>query len=69
MEDKARIDELITYQEQWIRQLQDTKEQLVKYRDGTLPYIPKQIDNIVNAQKELARAVKNIAECIRKGVR
>ncbi len=62
---KNKIDDLITYQEDWIQELNDTLEKLKKYRDGKLPYSEIQIDNIANAQMQLAAAAKNIAEAIR----
>lgn len=65
MDSKKTIDDLIEYQEKWISELNDTLERLRNYKNGTLPYNEDQIDNVANAQSQLALAVKNIADTIR----
>ena len=63
--DKDKINELISCQEVWIRSLNETLEELKKYRDGTLTYNERQINNIANVQIQLAQAAKNIAYAIK----
>jgi inorganic pyrophosphatase len=63
--DKDKINELISCQEVWIRSLNETLEELKKYRDGTRTYNERQINNIANVQIQLAQAAKNIADAIK----
>lgn len=65
MTDKNKINDLISAQEGWVNELSDTLEKLKKYREGKLPFNEKQINNISNAQLQLAQAVKNIANVIK----
>lgn len=65
MIDKTHLNNLISYQEEWINQLNETKNNLIKYRDGILPFSESQISNISIAQQELSKAIKNMAEAVR----
>ena len=65
MVDKNKINDLISAQEGWVNELNDTLEKLKKYRDGKLPFNENQINNISNAQSQLAQAVKNRADVIK----
>ncbi len=64
MVDKERLNNIISYQEEWINQLNATKDKLIKYRDGILPFSESQISNISIAQQELSKAIENMAKAV-----
>lgn len=61
---KARLNELISHQAEWIKLLQENQGKLEKYRDEVLPINEQRIEAIAMAQRALAQAAKHIAEAI-----
>lgn len=68
MQDKERIDQLISYQEDWVKQLNQIIVELGKFRDNGVLISEERLKKIATAHKNIAGAIKNISEAIQSEI-
>jgi hypothetical protein len=60
-----RLNDLISFQAEWLRQLSQEQRRLELHRDGLLPSSDDGVARMATAQAQLASAARNIADAIR----
>jgi ParB-like chromosome segregation protein Spo0J len=61
---RKRLDDLITYQDDWLKAIQRQHARLALYRDGKLPVDETKIEKIASEQTGLIVAARNINNAI-----